>query len=93
MALFIVFFWFGILKVFGVSPANPLVGDLLNRTMPFIDFGQFIVFFGLFEMAIGILCLSLVRISMLMLGMHMVTTMMPLVLLPKVAWVMPSYPH
>ena len=46
LALFIVFFWSGILKVFGMSPANPLVGDLLNRTMPFIDFGQFIVFFA-----------------------------------------------
>ena len=47
------------------------------------------VFFGLFEMVIGILCLipSLMRIPMLMPSMHMVTTMMPLVLLPKVAWV------
>src|SRR4051812_36173151 len=89
MALFIVFFWFGILKVFDASPANPLVRDLLNRTMPFIDFAQFIVFFGFFEMVIGVSCLipSLVRISTLMLGVHMCMTLMPLVLLPEVAWV------
>jgi len=88
MALFVVFFWFGILKVFGMSPANPLVAGLLNRTLPFIDFDQFIVLFGLFEMVIGILCLipRLVRISMLLLGVHMVTTMGPLVLLPGVVW-------
>lgn len=89
MALFIVFFWFGILKVFGMSPANPLVGGLLNRTMPFIDFDRFIVFFGFFEMVIGVSCLvpKLVRISTLMLGVHMAMTLMPLVLLPEVAWV------
>jgi uncharacterized membrane protein YkgB len=94
MALFIVFFWFGILKVFGLSPANPLVANLLNRTMPFIDFAQFIVLFGLFEMAIGILCLipRLVRMSMLLLAIHMATTIMPLVLLPEVAWAQPFVP-
>jgi uncharacterized membrane protein YkgB len=88
MALFVVFFWFGILKVFGLSPANPLVANLLNRTLPFIDFDQFIVFFGFFEMTIGILCLipRLVRLSMLLLGVHMTTTIMPLVLLPGVTW-------
>lgn len=88
MALFLVYFWFGILKVFDVSPANPLVSSLLNRTLPFIGFDQFIVFFGLFEMVIGVSFLipSLVRVSTLMLGVHMVTTIMPLVLLPDVAW-------
>ncbi len=88
MALFVVYFWFGILKVFGVSSANPLVGDLLTRTMPFLDFDRFIVFFGFFEMVIGVCCLipGLVRISTLLLCMHMMMTMMPLVLLPEVAW-------
>lgn len=94
MALFVVFFWFGILKVFGSSPANPLVSNLLSRTMPFIEFDQFIVVFGLFEMVIGVSFLlpGLVRISTLMLGAHMVTTMMPLVLLPEVAWGSPFVP-
>lgn len=89
MALFIVFFWFGILKLFGMSPANPLVGDLLNRTMPFIEFSEFIGFLGFFEMVIGVTCLipRLVRISTLLLAIHMVTTLMPLALLPEVAWV------
>lgn len=88
VALFVVYFWFGILKVFGVSPANPLVGDLLTKTMPFLDFDRFIVFFGFFEMVIGVCCLipGLVRISTLLLSMHMMMTMMPLVLLPEVAW-------
>ena len=27
VALFVVFFWFGILKVFGLSPASPLANE------------------------------------------------------------------
>ena len=94
IGLFIVFAWFGVLKVVGLSPANPLVGDLLNRTMPWIDFGQFVVLFGLFETLIGISFLvpRLVRVSILLLGLHMVTTFMPLVLLPQVVWQKPFVP-
>ena len=50
-ALFVVFFWFGLLKVIGQSPASEMVENLLSMTMPFIPFTLFIVLFGLFEMA------------------------------------------
>jgi len=87
-AIFVVYFWFGILKVLGTSPANPLVNDLLQKTLPFLTFEQFIVYFGVFEMAIGILFLfpKLDRISSLILASHMVTTAMPLILLPAATW-------
>jgi len=93
-AFFIVFFWFGILKVFSLSPANPLVSALLERTMPFMTFGTFIVLFGLFEMLIGVLFLfpKTERIVFPLLAIHMLTTVLPLMLLPQVAWTAPFVP-
>ena len=41
-ALFIVFFWFGILKLFGASPASPLVQALFMRTISGISFENFL---------------------------------------------------
>ncbi len=87
-ALFIVFFWFGILKLLNLSPANPLVSSLLQRTLPFITFNQFIIFFGIFECLIGILFLikGAERVVMPLLLIHMLTTIMPLILLPTLTW-------
>ncbi|MFM2357812.1 MAG: hypothetical protein RJA61_549 [Candidatus Parcubacteria bacterium] len=88
LALFIVFFWFGILKLIDVSPANPIVSDLLEKTLPFISFGQFIIFLGVWEMLIGICFLipRCERFAILLLVPHMITTCMPLILLPQIAW-------
>ncbi len=88
VALFTVFFWFGILKVFGYSPANPLVEALQRQTLPFMTFGTFIIFFGLFEMLIGVLFVypGFERLAIACLIPHMVTTCLPLVLLPQVVW-------
>ncbi len=88
IALFVVFFWFGILKVFVVSPANPLVDSLLHQTLPFISFAQFIVLFGWYEMAIGITFLipRLERLAIALLAIHMTTTFVPLVLLREMTW-------
>jgi uncharacterized membrane protein YkgB len=82
--LFVVFFWFGMLKVVGLSPASPLVQDLFAKTVPFMSFETFIVLFGLFESLIGVLFLikGLERLVIPLLTFHMVTTFMPLFLLP-----------
>lgn len=87
-SLFVVFFWFGALKVVDESPANPLVSELLGQTMPFMEFNTFIFLFGLFEVVIGLSFLfpKFVRISIALLAFHMVTTFMPLILLPEIAW-------
>lgn len=88
IAIFIVFFWFGILKVFGLSPANPLVKILMESTLPFMSFEQFIIGFGLYEMVIGLAFLipNLERLAIALLVPHMITTFLPLVLLPQVTW-------
>ena len=87
-ALFIVFFWFGILKLFFVSPANPLIEDLLRRTLPFITFERFIVLFGMYEMLIGVTFLipGYERLAVALLMPHILATMLPLILLPSVTW-------
>lgn len=88
IALFVIYVWFGALKVLGTSPANPLVSRLLEHTMPFMSFGTFIIFFGLFEVLIGTLFLvhKFDRITIPLFGIHMVTTFMPLILLPVITW-------
>src|SRR5271154_2330545 len=72
-AIFIVYFWFGILKLFNTSPADPLVRSLLQKTLPFISFQHFLVLFALFEMLIGILFLirGAERLAVALLVIHL----------------------
>lgn len=88
LGLFIVFFWFGVLKVFDLSPASPLVQKLFEKTIPFMNFGTFLVLFGLFECLIGVLFLikGAERVVLPLLLIHLVTTVGPLVLLPEATW-------
>lgn len=88
ITFFIIYFWFGILKIFDTSPANPLVAALQEKTLPFLTFEQFIVIFSIYEMAIGILFLfpKLTKVAFILFILHMGMTMMPLVLLPEVSW-------
>lgn len=87
-ALFIVFFWFGALKVAGLSPASPMVRSLFEATVQSMDFGAFIVSFGIFECLIGILFLipKTERVVIPLLVIHLLTTIGPLVLLPEATW-------
>jgi hypothetical protein len=88
VGLFIVFFWFGALKVLGLSPATPLVQALFEHTISFMNFPTFLVLFGLFECLIGLLFLikGYERVVIPLLFIHMVTTFMPLILLPSETW-------
>ena len=87
-AIFIVYFWFGSLKLLGVSPAAPLVQALFERTITFMPFSVFYFLFSLFEVIIGILFLirGMERAAILLLGIHLITTVMPLIFLPHITW-------
>src|SRR5258708_9941613 len=87
-SIFVIFFWFGLLKVVGLSPASDLVSKLFERTISFMTFHDFFIFFGLFEVLIGILFLirGMERIVIFLLFIHMVLTLGPLVLLPDTTW-------
>ena len=86
--LFVIFFWFGLLKVLDLSPASPLVQKLFEQTISFMSFGNFIILFGIFECLIGILFVfrGFERIVIPMLFIHMAMTFMPLFMLPAVTW-------
>ncbi|MBP6926009.1 MAG: hypothetical protein KBC22_03055 [Candidatus Pacebacteria bacterium] len=96
LSLFIVFFWFGILKVIGTSPAAGLVTALFNETFlaQFITAGTFLIILGIAEIVIGIFFVlpHFERVAILIMLLHMVTTFLPIVLLPDVVWQMPWTP-
>ncbi len=88
VAIFLVYFWFGLLKVLSLSPASPLVLALLSITMPFIPPDTFLIWFGVFEVIIGITFLipRLERLAILLLVIHLVTTVMPLFVMKSYVW-------
>ncbi len=88
IGIFVVFFWFGLLKVIGLSPASDVVRALFERTIPFMSFDLFLILFGLFECLIGILFLikGLERIVIPLLFIHMITTFGPLVFNTTDTW-------
>lgn len=88
ISLFIIFFWFGILKLFGTSPANELVDALRAITISWWPFSSFIIFLGLVEMITGILFLfkKTEKIALTILIPHMFTTFIPLIMLPDITW-------
>lgn len=96
-SLFIIYFWFGLLKVIGLSPASEMVHKLFKLTVtpivPFMPFSSFIVLFGLFEMLIGILFFipKMEKPALVLFGAHMVTTMLPLFFMAEV-WQNPLVP-
>ncbi len=85
----IVFIWFGFLKVIDYSPA----ANLVKQTVYWINFSGFVVFLGLWEMAIGFCFMfrSLIRIGIALLLPQMIGTFLPLVLLPKITFQQDSF--
>ena len=92
LALFIIFAWFGFLKVIGMSPAEELVGTLFDETLAFfLDKNQFTVAFGVFEVAIGVLWLfkKWTKIAFILLCIHMFCTFLPMFILQETTWQSP----
>jgi len=88
LSLFVIFFWFGILKVLGTSPANQMVESLQQKTLPFLSFSTFIILFGIYEMIIGLLFIipRLERVAIAILIPHIIMTSLPLIFLPGMTW-------
>ncbi len=88
IGLFVVFFWFGLLKVIGLSPAGELVRALYEQTISFMPFDVFYLCFALLECLIGVLFLipGAERIVVPLLLLHMAATFLPLFMLPDVTW-------
>jgi uncharacterized membrane protein YkgB len=89
LALFVIFFWFGALKVFAASPAEALITHLHRLTLyNIVSIHTFLVTLGVIECLIGILWLfpRLTRIVIVIFTVQMTTTFLPLILLPSETW-------
>jgi uncharacterized membrane protein YkgB len=87
VSLFIIFFWFGILKPLGVSAAAPLVIKTVDW-MPLLTPGQWLSVIGWWEVLIGIFFLfrRTTRLAILLLFLQMTGTFMPLFILPEITF-------
>lgn len=83
-ALGLVFVWFGLLKLIGLSP----VEDLVAATVPLVDGAWAVPFLGVWEIAIGILLLwgRFVRIMLALFVVQMLGTFSILVVHPALAF-------
>ena len=84
ISLGVVFIWFGVLKLFGNSPAN----DLITKTVYWFNPDIFIPILGIWEALIGICLLvpSFIRLGLFLLALQMPGTFLPLILLPEVCF-------
>lgn len=83
-ALAMVFFWFGIVKPFGVSPANPVV----RTGIFFLPFDIFFPVLGWWEAAVGVglLFKRTVRFAVYLMVFQMLGTMIPLFSAPSMTF-------
>lgn len=93
-AFFVVFFWFGFVKLTGLSPASPLAEALTAQTIGMAHFDLAFKALALLECIIGVLFLfpRAVRVVMPLLFFHMAVVCAPLLLLPELTWQAPFIP-
>lgn len=87
-SIFVVFFWFGFIKLIGESPASPLARALTEQTIGLQYFEQLFFALALLECIIGVLFLvpKATRAVIPLLFMHMAMVCAPLVLLTDYTW-------
>jgi len=85
--LFIIFFWFGILKVLKMSPATDLIIDTVFW-MPLLPAENWVIIIGYWEMAIGLCFLNknTTLIAVILMFLQMSGTFLPLVILPEITF-------
>ena len=87
LPLFIIFFWFGLLKVVELSPARQLIIDTVFW-MPILSAETWVIVIGYWEMFIAIFFLTrkTTFLAMILLFLQMSGTFMPLILLPDITF-------
>jgi uncharacterized membrane protein YkgB len=87
-SIFLIFFWFGFIKLLGLSPASPLAKALIDKTVGLQYFDALFFILALLECVIGVLFLfpKLTRVVVPLLLIHMLVVCSPLVLVPHYTW-------
>jgi uncharacterized membrane protein YkgB len=85
--IFIIFFWFGFLKIVGLSPAQQLVMDTVYW-MPFLTAEMWTYIIGIWEVLIAFCFLfkKTTLVGMALLFVQMSGTFLPLLILPEVTF-------
>jgi uncharacterized membrane protein YkgB len=88
VAIFLVFFWFGLIKILGLSPASPLAHALTEATVGGQYFNTLFIALAYVECLIGILFLfpKMTRIVIPLLLLHMALVCSPLIIVPHYTW-------
>lgn len=88
VSVFLVFFWFGMIKLLGISPASPLAEALTEKTVGLQYFDTLFVIIALLECLVGILFLfpKATRVVIPLLLFHMAVVCSPLLLVPDLTW-------
>ncbi len=88
VSVFTVFFWFGAIKILGLSPASPLARALTEKTVGAQHFDALFFVLALLECAIGLLFLfpKLTRVVIPLLLFQMIIVCSPLVIVPDYTW-------
>ncbi|MDB5171168.1 MAG: hypothetical protein JWO35_862 [Candidatus Saccharibacteria bacterium] len=88
VSIFLIFFWFGAIKLLGLSPAGPLAKALIDKTVGLQYFDTLFVILALLECIIGLLFLlpRATRIVVPLLLVHMLIVCSPLLLVPHYTW-------
>ncbi len=87
-SIFLIFFWFGFIKLLGLSPASPLAQALVANTVGTQYFDILFYVLAILECTIGILFLfpKATRIVVPLLLIHMLIVCSPLLLVPSYTW-------
>jgi uncharacterized membrane protein YkgB len=94
LAVFIIYFYFGMLKLLGDSPATPLARAFVDKTLGAAHFHTAFIALAVFECVIGVLFLfpKLTRVVIPLLLLHMIIVCSPLFLVPHLAFTRPFVP-
>jgi uncharacterized membrane protein YkgB len=88
ISIFVIYFWFGLLKLLGLSAATPLALALTSRTIGAQYFNTSFKTLAAYECALGVIFLipAMTRIATALLMIHLAIVSSPLVLVANVAW-------
>lgn len=86
--LFLIYSWFGLLKLMQVSPATSMVQHLFVVFFPAGLFSAFFILFALFEIVLGFLFLfyKTKPLVITLFAFHLFVVSLPLLILPGTTW-------
>lgn len=95
ISLFIIFFYFGFLKLVGLSPAGELALGFAGKMGMGAYAMELFYLLAVVECIIGVMMLipKLTRVAILVMVLHMILVSSPLILYPEAVWQRPLVPN